>query len=111
MAQYSTRRFHNISAHSAPVSDGDGTPDSVSDEKPTAAASISLNQMPDLVLVKIFSFLGIRERSSVELTCSRWLELSRISLRRITLINLDVFDYFRNGFLDVEPIRRLVETF
>lgn len=40
--------------------------------------------MPDHVLVKIFSFLNVREKVRTELVCRRWLCLSRISWGFIT---------------------------
>ena len=66
MTQYSTRRFHDISALSASL------------PAPT------MDVIPDLVLLRIFNMLEVKQRVKIELVCKRWLDLSRASWSLMT---------------------------
>ena len=67
---------------------------------------VSLTDLPDLAWVQVFSFLGMFERENVELVCQKWRDLSRVALKSVHRIEIDLAQFVRDGFLDAEEMRR-----
>ena len=67
---------------------------------------VSFPDLPDLAWVEVFSFLGTFERENVELVCQKWRDLSRVALKSVHRIEIDLAQFVRDGFLDAEEMRR-----